>query len=135
MTDDDVKALLEPLGIEVDGGTAIVPTWRPDVEREIDLVEEVARRIGLDRIRRTVPSNPEKIGALTAVQRERRAGRRRAARRGLRRGVHPAAARARRSDKAGVPTDQLIEVENPLRAEESVLRPSLMPGVLRAVAQ
>ena len=55
-----------PLGIEVDDGTAIVPTWRPDIEREIDLVEEVARRIGLDQITRTVPSNPEKIGALTA---------------------------------------------------------------------
>ena len=49
-----------------------MPTWRPDVEREIDIVEEVARRIGLHRIARTVPSNPDKIGALTAVQHARR---------------------------------------------------------------
>jgi len=36
--------------------------------------------------------------------------------------------------RAGVPTDDVIEVENPLRAEESILRPALLPGVLRAVA-
>src|SRR6478609_12230398 len=56
----DVWDSLAPLGIElddadldVDGGgdevLAIVPTFRPDLDREIDLVEEVARRIGFDR--------------------------------------------------------------------------------------
>src|SRR5205085_2211121 len=35
---------------------------------------------------------------------------------------------------AGVAAEGLIEVENPLRSEESILRPSLLPGVLRAVA-
>src|SRR5205823_1328939 len=73
LSDADVQGLLAPLGIALDGGTATVPTWRPDVEREIDLVEEVARRIGLDRIRRSVPTNPVKIGGLTAEQRDRRA--------------------------------------------------------------
>jgi phenylalanyl-tRNA synthetase beta chain len=134
LTDDDVKSLLEPLGIELSGGSAVVPTWRPDVEREIDVVEEIARRVGLHEIRRTVPANPEKIGSLTALQRERRlvgdvllgAGFDEVY-------TLPLLALADLA-KAGVPTDQVIEVENPLRAEESVLRPSLMPGVLRAVA-
>ena len=134
LSDADVKGLLTPLGIEVEGGTAIVPTWRPDIEREIDLVEEVARRIGLDRIRRTVPSNPDKIGGLTAEQRDRRsvgdvlvgAGYDEVY-------TLPLVAPADLA-RAGLPTDALIEVENPLRAEESVLRPALLPGVLRAVA-
>ena len=117
------------------GGIAIVPTWRPDIEREIDLVEEVARRIGLDQHQRTVPSNPEKIGALTTVQRERRAVADVLVGAGYDEVVHAAAARGgrprarRRRDRRSV-----IEVENPLRAEESVLRPALLPGLLRAVA-
>jgi phenylalanyl-tRNA synthetase beta chain len=134
LTDESLRDLLTPLGVEVSGETAIAPTWRPDLEREIDLVEEVARRIGLDSIRRTVPSNPEKIGGLTTAQRERRA-------------VGDALVGAGFDEvytlplvspadlaRAGVSTDALIEVENPLRAEESVLRPVLLAGVLRAVA-
>ncbi len=134
LRDGDVKALLTPLGIDVHGGTAVVPTWRPDVEREIDLVEEVARRIGLDHITRSVPPNPDKTGSLTAVQRERRT-------------IGDAMIGAGYDEiytlplvapadlaRAGVVTESLIEVENPLRAEESVLRPALLPGVLRAVA-
>ena len=72
----EIRDLLIPLGIETDGTgddfTAVAPTFRPDLEREIDIVEEVGRRVGLQNITRTVPSNPEKIGALTVEQRERR---------------------------------------------------------------
>jgi phenylalanyl-tRNA synthetase beta chain len=133
LTDSQVGDLLAPLSIEMAGGIATVPTWRPDIEREIDIVEEVARRVGLQRIARTVPSNPEKIGALTAVQRQRRT-------------VADVLVGAGYDEvftlpllappdlaRAGVATDALIEVENPLRAEESILRPSLLPGLLRAV--
>ena len=46
-------ALLAPLGITceaagADAITAVAPTFRPDIEREIDLIEEVARRLGAD---------------------------------------------------------------------------------------
>jgi phenylalanyl-tRNA synthetase beta chain len=81
-----------------------------------------------------VPSNPEKIGGLSIGQRERRA-------------VGDVLVGAGYDEvytlplvapadlaRAGVAVDTLIEVENPLRAEESVLRPALLPGVLRAVA-
>jgi phenylalanyl-tRNA synthetase beta chain len=134
LSDEDIKRLLTPLGIEVSDGTATVPTWRPDVEREIDLIEEVARRIGLDRIRRSVPSSPAKVGGLSAVQRDRRA-------------VADVLVGAGYDEvytlplvatvdlaHAGIEPEKLIEVENPLRAEESVLRPALLAGVLRAVA-
>jgi phenylalanyl-tRNA synthetase beta chain len=126
--------LLAPLGIELSGGTATVPTWRPDVEREIDVVEEVARGFGLHRIRRSVPSSPEKLGGLSLRQRERRlvgdvligAGYDEVY-------TLPLLAHAD-LDRAGVTKDAVLEVENPLRAEESVLRPLLLPGLLRAVA-
>ena len=116
-------------------GIAGAPTFRPDLEREIDLIEEVARRIGLDRIARTVPSSPETVGGLTADQRARRA----IADVLVGAGYDeiytlPLLAPADLS-AAGYPdVSSLIEVENPLRAEESILRPALLPGVLRSVA-
>jgi phenylalanyl-tRNA synthetase beta chain len=131
---EDIAAYLTPLGIEMHGDTALAPTFRPDLEREIDLVEEVARRVGLDQIARTVPSNPEKIGGLSARQRDRRtvtdvlvgAGYDEVF-------TLPLLAPADLTN-VGVQPEQVIEVENPLRAEESILRPALLPGVLRAVA-
>jgi phenylalanyl-tRNA synthetase beta chain len=134
LSDDDIKGLLTPLGIEVSDGTAIVPTWRPDVEREIDLIEEVARRIGLDRIRRSVPASPAKIGGLTAVQRDRRAVADVLVGAGFDEVYTLPLVAPADLARAGIEPEKLIEVENPLRAEESVLRPALLAGVLRAVA-
>ena len=130
LSEHDVERLLTPLGIEVHDGTAIVPTWRPDVEREIDLVEEVARRIGLDTIERTVPSNPAKIGSLTTEQRERRAVGDVLIGAGYDEVYTLPLIAAADLARAGAPTDAVIEVANPLRAEESVLRPALLPGLL-----
>ncbi|HEX5616439.1 MAG TPA: phenylalanine--tRNA ligase subunit beta [Acidimicrobiia bacterium] len=135
---DRARALLEPLGIDCEGDgndfVAIAPTFRPDLEREIDIVEEVARRIGLDAIPRSVPANAAKVGRLTTAQQERRlvadvlvgAGYDEAFTLSL---VAPADL-----ERAGVATDRVVEVENPLRADESVLRPAILPGLLRAVA-
>jgi phenylalanyl-tRNA synthetase beta chain len=131
--------LLEPLGIECDAPaadgsfTAVTPTWRPDLEREVDLVEEVGRRYGLNRIARTVPTNAGKVGRLTPRQRERRVVADVLVGAGYAEGmtlplVSPADLR-----RAGLSPAAVIEVENPLRAEESVLRPAILPGLLKAV--
>jgi phenylalanyl-tRNA synthetase beta chain len=134
LSEDQVRDYLAPLGIELDDGIAVAPTFRPDLEREIDLVEEVARRIGLDQITRTVPSSPAKVGALSPRQRDRRV-----ATDVLIGAGHdeiyslPLLAQAD-IERTGTPARGAIEVENPLRAEESLLRPALLPGVLRAVA-
>src|SRR4029077_12993602 len=133
-----IEDLLVPLGIETDGTgaevTAITPTFRPDLEREIDVVEEVGRRVGLQNIRRTVPANPEKIGALTPAQRERRAIADVLVGAGYDEAYTLPLLAPPDLTRAGFATDAVIEVENPLRAEESLLRPGLLPGILRAVA-
>ena len=109
------------------------PTWRPDLEREIDLVEEVGRRYGLNRIARTRAGQPRRGRPADAPPTGAPARRRRARRRGLRRGLHPPAESPTDLDKAGQGGGVMVEVENPLRAEESILRPSALPGLLRAV--
>ena len=134
LDDARVRSLLNPLGIDFDGDVAVAPTFRPDLEREVDLVEEVARRVGLEHIPRSVPSNPEKIGMLTPAQRERRTVGDVLVGAGYDESYTLPLLAPADLQRSAVPGGELIEVENPLRAEESVLRPSLLPGVLRAVA-
>ena len=59
--DADVPRYLPPLGFHVSGGASgtwrvVVPTWRVDVSREIDLIEEVGRHHGFDRLPATFPA-------------------------------------------------------------------------------
>ncbi|HZI39754.1 MAG TPA: phenylalanine--tRNA ligase subunit beta, partial [Acidimicrobiia bacterium] len=133
-----IQGHLAPLGFTpaglADGAVEYtVPTYRPDVEREIDLIEEVARHHGYNNIARTLPRMKEPSDGLTATQRGRRTVRDALLGAGLSEAytfslVSPADLAA-----AGLPAEG-IELENPLRAEESLLRPAVLPGLLKAVA-
>ncbi len=142
---EDVWDALGPLGIEVDdsdegaeGGddvvTVVPPAFRPDLDREIDLVEEVARRIGFDRIGRTLPDTHGQVGALSARQRDRRAVADALVGAGLSEAITLSLVSPADLERAGAPTDRLVRAANPLRAEESVLRTAILPGLLRAAA-
>ncbi|HEV8622855.1 MAG TPA: phenylalanine--tRNA ligase subunit beta [Acidimicrobiia bacterium] len=133
-----IQGHLEPLGFSPAGGADgaveyTVPTYRPDVEREIDLIEEVARHHGYNNIARTLPRMKEPSGGLTDLQLGRRRVRDALLGAGLSEAytfslVSPADLAA-----AGLPAEG-IELENPLRAEESLLRPAMLPGLLKTVA-
>ena len=138
-----IRGHLEPLGFAVPEGVPadghggvveyLVPTYRPDCEREIDLIEEVARHHGYNNIARTLPRMKEPGSGLTPVQTGRRAVRESLLGAGLSEAytfslVSPADLAA-----AGLPAEG-IELENPLRAEESLLRPAVLPGLLKAAA-
>jgi phenylalanyl-tRNA synthetase beta chain len=76
---NEQRGILERLGCEVgsddgkNGFPVVVPTWRArDVTREIDLIEEVARVHGLERVPFTLPQRREMFGPLTDEQRLRR---------------------------------------------------------------
>jgi phenylalanyl-tRNA synthetase beta chain len=51
------RRLIEPIGFAVDGEQVTVPSWRPDCTSEIDIVEEVARHYGYERLGKTVPAS------------------------------------------------------------------------------
>ena len=145
---EDVWDSLAPLGIELeaaedgDDGTsgpepamvALVPTFRPDLEREIDLVEEVARRVGFHRIGRTLPDTHGQVGMLTARQQERRLVADALVGAGLSEAITLSLVAPSDLERAGAPLDRVVRATNPLRAEESVLRTAVLPGLLRAVA-
>lgn len=130
---DDVVGYLEPLGIEMEGTTAKVPTSRPDIEREIDLIEEVARHHGYNRVTRTRPSSAGQSGGLSAMQRDRRLVGDALVGAGLLEGMTSSLVAPADLVRAGLAGDG-VEVENPLRSEESLLRPAIFPGLLAAVA-
>ena len=139
LSDRDVLEALRPLDIDLEGSgdaiAAIPPTFRPDLEREIDLVEEVARRVGFDAIGRTVAKPDDQVGALTRPQRERRLVGDVLVGAGLCEAVTIPLVAVADLECTGAPLDRLVEAANPLRAEESVLRTRILPGLLRAVAR
>ena len=138
LRDTEILDSLRPLGIEVEGSgddiTAVAPTFRPDLEREIDIVEEVARRVGFASIGRTVARPREQVGSLTKRQRERRVAADALVGAGLSEAVTIPLVAPADLERAGAPLERLVEAANPLRAEESVLRTRILPGLLRAVA-
>jgi len=138
LRDTEILDALRPLGMQVDGGgddiTVIAPTFRPDLEREIDIVEEVARRVGFASIGRTVARPRDQVGGLTQRQRERRVAADALVGAGLSEAVTIPLVAPADLERAGAPLDRLVEAANPLRAEESVLRTRILPGLLRAVA-
>lgn len=136
LRDTDVLDALRPLGIDVDGTgddlVATAPTFRPDLVREIDLVEEVARRVGFDAIGRSVARPDDLVGGLDAHQRDRRT-------------VADALAGAGAAEATTMPlvapehlaafgVDDAVELTNPLRADESRLRALLVPGLVATAA-
>jgi phenylalanyl-tRNA synthetase beta chain len=133
----EVSGYLQPIGFQCaptgDGDFRVdIPSWRPDCEREIDVIEEVARHHGYTEITRTMPPITQ-VGGLTTYQRDRRRVREVLVGAGLSEAWATSFVSPDDLTRAGLATDA-VEVENPLAAEESILRPSLLPGLLRAVA-
>ncbi len=135
LSSGEISEPLARLGFGVsraDVGTqdVVVPTFRPDTSREIDVIEEVARLYGYDRIPLRVPHTAHR-GYLDGYQRERRLVRRTLVGLGMSEAWTPSLIGPGDDERAGVAGDG-IEVDNPLAREESILRRSLLPGLLGA---
>ena len=136
LTAADLPPLLDPLGFTVSGdgdpATVRIPSWRPDSAEEIDVIEEVARLYGYDRIGKRLPASP-RHGHLTVAQQRRRRLRQVLLGLGITEVMPNPFLGPDTLARAGVDGDAL-RITNPLVAEEDVLRPSLRPGLLGAVA-
>ena len=110
----------------------MLPSWRPDSTSEIDVVEEVARHHGYDRIGKTVPKSAVH-GRLSAIQARRRRLRELLLGLGLTEAMPNPFLAPGELPSAGL-DGAALRLANPLVAEESVLRTALRPGLLKAVA-
>lgn len=134
---DDVTALIDPIGFTVSDAGAdtlavALPTWRPDSTDEIDVIEEIGRHYGYENITKRVPMSPLH-GHLTPLQQRRRLVRGVLLGLGISEVMPTAFLSADHLNAAGFVGD-VLHITNPLVAGEDVLRPSLRPGLLRAVA-
>ena len=134
--DAEVARIFTALGMEVtpttDGWQITAPSSRFDIEREEDLIEEVARIFGYDNIPTDTPT-----GALTlAIEPEARIGelalREQLAARGYYEAVNLSFVAADLLARWGF-TERLVPLANPLSADLAVMRPSLLPGLIEAL--
>ncbi|MDH2326513.1 phenylalanine--tRNA ligase subunit beta [Cereibacter sp. SYSU M97828] len=131
------RATLEALGFRLEGDMAHVPSWRPDVLGEADLIEEIARVASLTKLQgkplpRAVAGVPLPI--LTPLQQREKAARRTLAALGYNECVTYSFINAGDAALFGGGTDA-VRVENPISSEMTHLRPDLLPGLLRAAAR
>ena len=129
--------ILTRLGFGVNGNGDVVdvsvPSWRPDVDGKADLVEEVMRIHGVDNIA------PQPLGAhdavngkiLTTLQIRTRSARRALAVRGMMEAVTWSFIPAKHAELFGGGQDSL-KLSNPIAADMSDMRPSLLPGLIAA---
>jgi phenylalanyl-tRNA synthetase beta chain len=108
-----------------------VPSFRVDLKREIDLIEEVARLYGVDKIPATAPRGAIGSNPYDAVHDQ--LGEARRILTGL--GLFEAQGQTLISDAAGklMAGESLVALSNPLSSDMNVLRPSLLPGLLDAL--
>jgi phenylalanyl-tRNA synthetase beta chain len=134
----DVRRVLESLGFKVSGqGTRLkitVPSWRADVEDRADIVEEIVRIVGID----NVPSVPFDRGVaprkpmLTPIQLRTRKAKRALAARNLVEAVTWSFISKQQAELFGGGKGELA-LANPIAADLSDMRPSLIPGLVAAV--
>jgi len=137
----EMKAILTELGFWVSGTDkevkVAVPSWRPDVEDKADLVEEIMRIAGLDHVEavpfpREVAEVPKPV--LTLIQKRTRLAKRALATRGLVEAVTWSFISKAEAEIFGGGKPELA-LANPIAADLSDMRPSLLPGLIKAAGR
>jgi phenylalanyl-tRNA synthetase beta chain len=130
------KAILERLGFGVaadwpKNGNVTVPTWRRDVDGAADLVEEVVRIVGLDKVVSVALPRAEGVAKPTATpaQKQEQKVRRTAAARGLNEAITWSFLSETQAAAFG---GGAWTLSNPISEDLKVMRPSLLPGLLSA---
>jgi phenylalanyl-tRNA synthetase beta chain len=135
---NEIIRILKRLGFDLvpepDQGmvfTAHIPSWRLDVEREIDLIEEIARLHGYDKFANTLPAY---TGAVVELPDAKKDARIRSALLGLGYDEAVSLTFISHEDAEQFSSLPVIELANPISAEASVMRTSMVPGMLNMLA-
>lgn len=137
LNEEEIAGTLNRIELEttVEANISVtVPTFRPDLEREIDLVEEVGRLYGYENMPSTLPSATGQHGGRTPAQYAAMTVRNTLIASGLDEIVTYAFIDPK--DLASVDAEErwrLVKLMNPLSEEQSVLRPTLLPGLLKTI--
>ncbi|MFM8885791.1 MAG: phenylalanine--tRNA ligase subunit beta, partial [Chthoniobacterales bacterium] len=133
--DNEIDGILQRLGLVKSGEGWSVPSFRPDLTREVDLIEEVIRLAGIDRVPSRLRGFPADatIADLRHDNAEKLRERLRAQGFSEARTSHFVSPEA--LSKAGVDASQAVAIRNPLGADQALLRPALLAGLLDALGR
>lgn len=115
----------------------VAPTFRPDLEREIDLYEEVLRLWGMDKIPSTLPSSPHRVGTVTEYDKVRAKINTTLRASGMNETMTYSFAEPSDVGKLRLPIGEdtlAVQLMNPINADQSVMRQSIIPGLIKSVA-
>jgi len=144
LTIERIRDLLQSIGLEIVSADAdelrvVAPLFRPDLEREIDLIEEVARLNGYDQIPVTMPASqldcqlPDHLQQVQALVRDTLVNR------GLSEVINYSFISRGALDKLNLAGDDIrltpVPILNPLNEEQSVMRTSLVPSMLETISR
>ena len=136
----EITGPLKKLGFEVKGSGAklsvTTPSWRPDVHGPTDLIEEVIRVAGVDRVPTTPMARAPGVTRPVMTERQKRVARARRvlAGRGLVEAMTWSFIPRPDAERFGGGQPEL-ELANPISSEMSLMRPSLLPGLIAAARQ
>ncbi|WP_265587484.1 phenylalanine--tRNA ligase subunit beta [Sphingomicrobium arenosum] len=137
LADEEQRAILARLSIIATDGDSqaswqlALPTWRPDIEGEADVVEEIARLHGFDKIPST--ALPRDFGVAEPTATRGQIAERRLRRTAAARGLHEAITWSFISEKQAEPFGGgAHKLANPISEDLKVMRPSLLPGLAAA---
>ncbi len=111
-----------------------VPTFRPDIEREIDLIEEVARRVGYENIPATLPTSASPAARPTRNRSLELQARRMMLAGGFSEALNYSFVSREALGSMGWRDEEMVALRNPLSGEMDVLRTTLLAGLLANVA-
>ena len=145
---ETTERLLQSIGFDIERqGDAeasrlrcTVPPFRPDIEREVDVIEEIVRLYGYDNVPEPVQAASLSSGTLheSPETRLRRAARTLLACTGHREIYTNSMLRSETAEQfarlAGGTSDRVVRTLNPISSEMAALRPSLLPGALQVIA-
>ena len=135
----EIRRELEALGMEVweeeEGRFEVsVPAFRPDVEREIDLIEEVARRLGYGGIPSTLPATKFPPAPRSLLKSREAAAREAMVSAGFHEAITYSFVSRAALVRLGRGGEDVVGLQNPLSAEVEVMRTTLLAGLLECVA-
>jgi phenylalanyl-tRNA synthetase beta chain len=140
--ESSIQKILHSLGFETkregEGFVVTPPSFRQDIQRDMDVIEELARLYGYDKIPATLPCIRMQPAPVNKQQDLIRTMKNSMIRSGLSEAINYSFFKPDTLDKLNLPSDDkrrdLIFIKNPLRKEESAMRTSLIPALLNNVS-
>ncbi len=135
---DEMIEIFKFIEVEADGEKAIIPTFRPDLESEADLAEEIARFYGYDKIETTLAAGTPTVGKKTKKQIVEGIIEDTMVAMGLSEAMNFSFESGKVFDKLNIPADdklrRTITISNPLGEDFSVMRTTTLNGMLNSLS-